>query len=101
MIVLLFATGLLACQPGAKKSQETGTVPEKELVEITFKVEGMTCDHCEMSIQKGVGELPGIQSVLANHEDSTTVVRFDKLQANEDEIKKAIERRGYIVKSRI
>ena len=102
IIALIFAMGLLACQPGAKKNPaSSNATQEKEVIEITYKVEGMTCDHCEMSIQKGVSELPGIESVLANHEDSTTVIQFDKSKADEEEIKKAIEKRGYQVKGRI
>lgn len=96
---LMFSAGLFACQSGTKSNQTTEA--EKQVTEVSLKVEGMTCDHCEMSIQKGVAELPGIESVLANHEDSTTVVKFDQLKTSEDDIKKAIEKRGYHVKGRI
>lgn len=101
LFVLILFCGLIACQPNVKNSQADQTQQEKQVVEISFKVEGMTCDHCEMSIQKGIGELPGIESVLANHEDSTTVVKFDKLQTSEEDIEKAIEKRGYQVKGKI
>lgn len=98
---LIFSAGLFACQSGAKSNQTTSDETKTQVVEVSLKVEGMTCDHCEMSIQKGVSELPGIESVLANHEDSTTVIKFDQLKTSEDDIKKAIEKRGYQVKSRI
>ena len=97
----LLLNGLLACQSNVKNNQQTQEVQEKKMIELTFKVEGMTCDHCEMSIQKGVGELPGVESVLANYEDSTTVVRFDESMTDEEKIKKAIEKRGYQVKGRL
>lgn len=101
LAVLILSTGLFACQSSVKNNQVTSSEVEKQVIEVSLKVGGMTCDHCEMSIQKGVGELPGIESVLANHEDSTTVVKFDQLKTSEDDIKKAIEKRGYQVKGRI
>lgn len=68
------------------------------LVELNLKVEGMTCDECEASIQKGVVELAGIDSISANHEDSTAFVRFDSTKTNLKEISEAIVKRGYEVK---
>lgn len=100
LAIVILAAGLLTCQSGVKNNQAANPEVEKLVTEISLKVEGMTCDHCEMSIQKGVAELPGIESVLANHEDSTTVVKFDQSKTSEDDIKKVIEKRGYQVKGR-
>lgn len=101
LAILILTTGLFACQKSVKNNQAESAETKAQIVELSLKVEGMTCDHCEMSIQKGVGELPGIESVLANHEDSTTVVKFDQSKTSEEDIKKAIEKRGYQVKGRI
>ncbi|QIG44708.1 cation transporter [Nocardioides anomalus] len=35
--------------------------------EETFDVVGMTCGHCEMSVQEEVGELAGVRGVSADH----------------------------------
>lgn len=91
---------LTACSNSAKQPAEANSATvSSEPVEITYHVEGMTCDHCEQSIQKGVNELPGIQSVAANHEDSTTVVIYDPSKTDEKAITAAIEKRGYTVAS--
>ena len=66
-------------------------------VETTLRVEGMHCDDCELSIAKGVNKLAGIDSISANHEDSTAFVRFDSNKTNLAEISKAIENRGFHV----
>lgn len=33
----------------------------------TVHVQGMTCDGCERTIEGGLGELPGVQEVHADH----------------------------------
>ncbi|OFX53936.1 MAG: hypothetical protein A2066_03785 [Bacteroidetes bacterium GWB2_41_8] len=68
------------------------------MVEMNLKVEGMTCDHCEASIATGVNLLAGIDSISANHEDSTAFVRFDSNKTNLKEISEAIAQRGFVVK---
>lgn len=98
LILILAIAGLWACQSQPKKETTPATETPVANIELTMKVEGMTCDHCEMSIQKGVSELPGIESVVANFEDSTTMVRFNPSLTSEDKIKEAIEKRGYQVK---
>ena len=40
----------------------------------TFQVEGMSCGHCELSIQEEVGEIPGVTSVKADHTTGEVVV---------------------------
>jgi len=57
----------------------------------------MHCDDCEASIAKGVNELAGIDSISANHEDSTAFVRFDSNKTSLKDISKAIEGRGFVV----
>jgi copper ion binding protein len=65
---------------------------------MELEVQGMTCDNCEASIQTGVKELPGVDSISANYEDSTAYVRFDSTKTNLKEIAAAIAKRGYEVK---
>lgn len=70
------------------------------MVEAKLRVEGMHCDDCEASIAKGVNELAGIDSISANHEDSTAFVRFDSNKTSLKDISKAIEGRGFVVASK-
>jgi Cu+-exporting ATPase len=82
---------IVACSPKQAPKQTTAPV----LVEVNLKVNGMTCDDCEASIAKGVNALAGIDSISANHEDSTAFVRFDSNKTDLKEISKAIENRGF------
>ena len=87
------AAGLLAACGTTPKAPEKAPV----IIEANLRVEGMHCDDCENSIAKGVTELAGIDSISANHEDSTAFVRFDSNKTNVAEISKAIEERGFHV----
>ena len=93
LVVLAFG----ACN-SPQKTAEKAQAPV--MVETRLRVEGMTCDECEASIAKGVNELAGIDSISANHEDSTAFVRFDSNKTNLKAISKAIEGRGYVVASK-
>ena len=33
------------------------------VVEIEYKVTGMTCGHCEMSVREEVGQVPGVERI--------------------------------------
>ena len=34
---------------------------------VTYAVAGMTCAHCELSVQEEIGELDGVLEVSADH----------------------------------
>lgn len=93
---LLIMLGIFTIACNQKDSTKTAEQPTAD-VELVYHVEGMTCDHCEMSIQKGVNELEGIAEVEANHEDSTTRIIYDPSKTDPDKITAAIEKRGYHV----
>lgn len=86
---------IAACSPKQKPADKEET---PVMVEMKLKVDGMTCDHCEASIATGVNLLAGIDSISANHEDSTAFVRFDSTETNLKEISAAIANRGFEVK---
>jgi copper chaperone CopZ len=92
-LIVTLALSMSACTSKQVPKQATAPV----IVEVNLKVEGMTCDDCEASIAKGVNALSGIDSISANHEDSTAFVRFDSNKTNLKEISKAIEGRGFVV----
>lgn len=93
-LLLLLSIATVACT--SKRTQPAAEQASQQ-IELVYHVEGMTCDHCEESIQKGVNQLEGISLVEANHEDSTTRVVFNPTKTNKEEIQKAIEKRGYSV----
>ncbi len=94
LLILTIAIFSFACTSTKTKKVDGASV---QTVEIVYQVEGMTCDHCEKSIHKGVNTLEGISEVVANHEDSTTRVVFDSSKTDKEQIAEAIQKRGYKV----
>ncbi len=64
---------------------------------ITFKVEGMSCSHCENRVKKAVGNLTGVGSVNVSLADKTVTVELDPSLIAETKIRETIEHEGYDV----
>ncbi len=59
-----------------------------------LQVDGMTCHHCEMTVEKALLGLPGVKTAKASHETKNVEVQYkDELDINE--AKKKIEEAGY------
>lgn len=101
--IILFAfllTIFAACQSKtAGTKDELASTPDT--LQTIFKVERMTCDHCEMTVEGSVKELAGIVSVKANFEDSTTIVKYDASKVTKTSIAEVIEKKGYKVAGEI
>ncbi|MDA3930090.1 MAG: cation transporter [Prolixibacteraceae bacterium] len=98
-IIFIFAIilGLFACN-SKKTSTTNGTLSTvSDTVKTVLHVEGMTCDHCEMTVQSSVGELSGLIKIEANYEDSTAYIQYDASQLTKKELAAAIEKKGYKV----
>ncbi|MGN1194380.1 MAG: copper ion binding protein, partial [Acutalibacteraceae bacterium] len=62
----------------------------------TLNVEGMSCNACELRIQREVEKLDGVKSVKADCEKNTVTVEFDE-PVTIEEIKNTIQSTGYDV----
>ena len=58
-----------------------------------FDVEGMTCGHCEMSVQEEISEIPGVTSVDADHTTGKVTVEGDGYST--DDVEAAVKEAGY------
>jgi copper chaperone len=59
-----------------------------------FKIEGMSCNHCVMAVQKNLSKL-NIKKYEVNV--GSVKVEFDEVETKEEIIVKAIEEAGYKV----
>jgi copper chaperone len=60
----------------------------------TYAVAGMTCDHCELSVQEEIGELDGVLEVHADHAAArVTVTSAEPLDPAA--VAAAVEEAGY------
>lgn len=98
ILFFLIVAGFVACNGGTAKTEEKAAAPA-EIVQTSLSIGGMTCEHCVMSVTKGINELEGIAEVSVTLDDSTALVKYDAAVLNLDDIKAAVEKRGYTVKS--
>jgi copper ion binding protein len=63
----------------------------------TLSVPGISCDHCKMSIEKAVSELPGVDKVEVDISARTVDLDFDEATVGLDQIINVIEEVGYEV----
>lgn len=60
----------------------------------TFNVEGMTCHHCEMTVEKALSEILNVKSVKADHLNKIVEVKY-KGELDIDQMKERVEKAGY------
>ncbi|HXH99308.1 MAG TPA: mercuric transport protein MerTP [Sphingobacteriaceae bacterium] len=83
------------------ESQSTTIVPPRNVEQIQFKVEGMTCESCQAHIEHSVKKLPGIVRVEANYTDGTATVQYDPSKSNKGQLVSAINETGYKVQTEL
>ena len=70
---------------------------EETNMKETVKIEGMMCNHCEMTVKKALEALDGVEKADVSHTKGTAVLTLNKAVA-EGDIKKAIEDKDYTFK---
>lgn len=66
-------------------------------MEITLKVNGMTCAMCVKTIEAALRDLEGVKDATVNLGAETVLVKFDESEVSLNQIIKAIEDVGYTV----
>ncbi len=71
---------------------------KKETSDVTMKVTGMMCEHCEAAVTKALLAVDGVADVKADHKKNCVAVNFaEGSQAPDDALKAAVEEAGYVV----
>lgn len=70
---------------------------EETNMKETVKIEGMMCNHCEMTVKKALEALDGVEKADVSYTKGTAVLTLDKAVADGD-IEKAIEDKDYTFK---
>lgn len=68
------------------------------MANVIVNVEGMSCNHCKMSVEKALKTLDGVQEAVVDLGAKTVSVDFDPAVVNGDGLKKVISDAGYDVK---
>ncbi len=80
-----------------KVKYEGETKMEKKIYEKNVYIEGMSCNHCKMSVEKALKSIDGVENVVVKLDDKKASITSTK-SINNDEIKKVIEDIGFEVK---
>lgn len=67
------------------------------MAEMKMKIEGMSCQHCVMAVKKALGGISGVTS--SDVEIGSALVVYDESKATEKDLKSAVEKAGFTVKS--
>jgi copper chaperone CopZ len=65
----------------------------------TFRVEGMTCNHCKASVEKGISKLDQVKGVWADPGRNQVIIEAGTL--SEAEVQATVEGLGYVFRGRI
>lgn len=69
---------------------------EDEIItQETIKVEGMSCEHCEMRVKKAVEAIEGVSKAEVSLQNKQVVLEYDEGKANLEKVKAAIKEAGY------
>jgi copper chaperone len=63
--------------------------------EITLKIDGMSCQHCVMSVKKAIDEIEGVST--SDVAVGTATVDYDESKTSSDTISSAVINAGYKV----
>lgn len=63
--------------------------------QTTYKVPGMSCEHCKRAISLSLEDLDGIKNVDIDLSAKTVKIEFDETKVEEENLKEAIEDAGY------
>ena len=61
----------------------------------TVQVQDMSCDECERTIERRLGELSGVQEVHADHRTGTVDVAYDLEKLSLRDLERGIEGAGF------
>ena len=71
-------------------------IMEVTVAETKLAIEGMSCQHCVMAVQKSLGGVPGI--LESDIQVGSAIVKYDKSKIKKEDIEAKIEKAGYKVK---
>ncbi|MGA1846256.1 copper chaperone CopZ [Deferribacter abyssi] len=65
------------------------------MARIVIDIEGMSCNHCKMSVEKELKSLEGVLNAVVSLEDKNVEVEYDDKKVTIEQLKEAIEEAGY------
>jgi copper chaperone len=68
-----------------------------EVQEVVLSVPDVSCQHCVKTIDKALGVLPGVETVLTDLSTKTVHVQYDPSQVTLNQVEATLDDAGYTV----
>ncbi|MDA8344520.1 MAG: cation transporter [Thermaerobacter sp.] len=62
---------------------------------LTLAIDGMTCDHCKMTVTKALMGVEGVKTAQVSLEDARADVEFDPARVSVEALVQAVDEEGY------
>jgi len=63
--------------------------------EFKFKVSGMSCGHCQMTVKKALEQVPGVSKAEVDLKNGTAAVEAESGRVHLDQLLQAVEAAGF------
>ncbi len=63
--------------------------------DTTIAVRGMSCNHCVMSVERALGQLPGVKRVAVDLKAQKVTISHEGAAPGDDKLRAAIDEIGY------
>lgn len=93
--VLFGALIAAGCKKDSPAPEGRAEATQAAVKEVVFRVEGMTCASCNVTVKVAAEKVRGVRSARADSEQGRAWVTFDPAQTNPDQIASAISETGY------
>jgi copper chaperone len=65
------------------------------MASVQLRVTGMTCGHCQQTVEDALKKVKGVYAVLVDLQEMTAEVDFDESRSTPEDLTAAVERVGY------
>ena len=85
----------LVCKAGRKQASCSPMQPKEINMVTMIKVEGMTCNHCKMNVEKAALNLKSVKEAVVDLDNKELAITFTKDNSSVEEVKAAVIEAGY------
>ena len=82
-------------KPRKHKQRAEAPAEEEELIDVTMRIDGMMCGHCEKTVTEALEAVPGVEGVTASAEKGIAKFQITP-ETSEQALKDAVTKAGYV-----
>ncbi len=65
------------------------------MAKVIIGVEGMSCNHCKMAVEKELKSLQGVKDAVVSLESKNAEIEYDENMVDIEKLRQAIKDAGY------